>query len=60
MYKLWFKRKDKHHCFVLVSVPTVSYNSPQMHLHGKTQYSIEYVDKSAVLKVGLKVIRFES
>lgn len=32
------------------AVPTVSYNSPQMHLYGQTHYSRDYVDKSAVLK----------
>jgi len=30
------------------AVPTVSYNSPQMHLYGRTHYSSDYVDKSAV------------
>ncbi|XP_067040942.1 uncharacterized protein [Acropora muricata] len=39
------------------AVPTVSYNSPQMHLHGKTHYSTEYVDKSAVLKEEAKRLK---
>ena len=34
-------------------VPTVVYNSPQMHLYGRTHYSRDYVDKSAALKVSL-------
>jgi len=32
------------------AVPTVLYNSPQMHLYGRTHYSTDYVDKSAALK----------
>ncbi|KAJ7370258.1 hypothetical protein OS493_033604 [Desmophyllum pertusum] len=40
------------------AVPTVLYNSPQMHLYGKTHYSRDYVDKSAVLKEGSR--RFQS
>ena len=39
-----------------ILVPTVSYNSPQMHLYGRTHYSIDYVDKSAALKVSLQII----
>ncbi|XP_020629597.1 uncharacterized protein LOC110066695 isoform X2 [Orbicella faveolata] len=40
------------------AVPTVSYNSPQMHLYGRTHYSRDYVDKSAVLKEGSRKFQY--
>ncbi|XP_078371538.1 uncharacterized protein LOC144655195 isoform X2 [Oculina patagonica] len=42
------------------AVPTVSYNSPQMHLYGRTHYSRDYFDKSAVLKEGSKKFNYGS
>ncbi|XP_068719087.1 uncharacterized protein [Montipora capricornis] len=39
------------------AVPTVLYNSPQMHLHGKSEYSTEYVNKSATLKEEAKRLK---
>ena len=51
-----YRTFNKKCCLFSFLVPTVLYNSPQMHLYGRTHYARDYVDKSAALKVMVKVV----